>query len=81
MALLNTADRAAVHAECMRQLGGPISVLKAQIRAVVDAYDSWEETNATSANNAVPTPQRTALTAQQKALIRKLVTAQRHLRA
>jgi PHD/YefM family antitoxin component YafN of YafNO toxin-antitoxin module len=45
----------------------PISILKSEVRTVVDAVDDWVEANRTSYNLAIPQPARAELTAEQKA--------------
>jgi hypothetical protein len=79
MAVLGESDRVACWAESMLRLLGPVSITKAQLRAVVNAIDDWADANTTSFNNAIPQPQRGILTATQKALIFMIVVARRHL--
>ena len=66
MALLTEQQRADVTAAFMQQAAGPLSLLKMDIRAAIDALDAWYDANAASANAAVPQPARGALTSQIK---------------
>jgi hypothetical protein len=70
MAVLSDNDRLELWAEVMRDLGSTgasVSIEKADLRAALDAADSWVDTNAASYNTALPQPARGALTARQKA--------------
>jgi hypothetical protein len=68
MAILSTADRAALHGDWMRANTIPCGALtKAQLRAAIDAIDQWVDDNATAFNNAIPQPARGALSTKQKA--------------
>lgn len=70
MALLTESHRLDVWAEWMRE---PIGVLgamtKHDLRAAVDAMDTWIEANQTSLNQAIPQPARSVLTTRQKAML------------
>ena len=77
MAVLVDADRKTVWADLMRQLTGPISITKVDLRAAVDAVDAWVDANAASFNTAIPLPARTALNARQKANILSAVIRRR----
>lgn len=66
MAVLPNPDRAEVWADYIRQTTG-LAVTKADLRAAVDAVDSWLNTNAASYNTAIPQPARSTLSASQKA--------------
>jgi hypothetical protein len=71
MAVLDETNRARVCAQVMREaeLGTLTGMTKADLRAAVDAVDSWIDTNASSYNSALPQPARGALTLQQKTLL------------
>lgn len=72
MAVLSDADRAAANRLFTDELSAarePISVVKADLRAAVNAIDQWVDDNATSFNQAIPQPARAQLTAKQKARI------------
>lgn len=43
-----------------------LPLVKADLRATVDAIDDWVENNVASFNLAIPEPARTALTTKQK---------------
>jgi hypothetical protein len=82
MAALSNTDRAALHhwlmrdASALRQVFAGLS--KADIRAAVDAADSWADTNAASYNLALPLAARTNLTAKQKAMLLEYVIRRRY---
>ena len=79
MAVLSDADRAALHGAYMRdETGQHGAVTKADIRAAVDALDSWFDTNAALVNAAIPLPARTVLTVAQKARLVRYVIAKRY---
>lgn len=78
MAALSDADRAQVWGEVMRTQGLAINgVLKAELRAAVDAIDGWVDSNAASFNTAIPQPARGALSAKQKAALLMFVVDRR----
>jgi hypothetical protein len=52
-----------------RQMGTLAAVTKPDLRAAVDAADSWIDSNASAFNTALPQPARAQLTAQQKTLL------------
>ena len=79
MAVLPDADRADVHADWMRNADFPGDVLKADLRAAVNAADTWVDDNAGSYNTALPLPFRPSATAAQKALLLQFVVAKRFL--
>jgi hypothetical protein len=81
MAVLSTADRAALWADAMREmsaLGASCSITKADLRAALDAADVWADSNAASYNAALPQPARTALSARQKARLLAYVIMRRY---
>lgn len=59
----------------MRRWG--YSITKAELRAVIDAMDDWFDANVASLNGAIPLPQRTVLTAADKALLLSLIAQRR----
>lgn len=83
MANLSENDRAAIWAEFMRdsELSAESygSMTKADLRAAVDAIDSYLETNKTAINSAIPQPARGAMTTKQKAKLLVWVVRQRYL--
>ena len=83
MAALSNADRGVVWSDAMRyfsQSGDVLAVKKADLRAAVDALDTFLDTNAATINAAIPQPARGALSASQKALLLSYVIAKRYLR-
>ena len=81
MVALNAAQRLAIRAD----IGSRVSerrelfnLTKVQLAAVVAAIDDWQEANAASFNSAIPLPQRTILTAAQKAELFHLVALKRY---
>lgn len=82
MAILSDSDRAATWAELMQEWNSvrePVALTKADLRAAVDAIDTWLNDNAASANSAIPQPARAALTATGKALLLVHVVRRRYL--
>jgi len=77
MAVLVDADRALVLTQWMRQNREDCGVTKADVRAAVDALDTFLDTNATAINTAIPQPARGALTSAQKARLLSLVALRR----
>lgn len=81
MAVLVDADRQAVWAEFMREESSarqPVTLTKADLRAVFDAADAWADANSASYNIAIPQSARAALTARQKAKLLAMVLAKRY---
>lgn len=76
MAVLSNADRESVWAQTMRQVACS-GVLKAELRAAIDAIDNWVDANATAFNTAIPQPARSALTSKQKAALLMYVVSRR----
>lgn len=66
MANLQPAQRAAVHGDYMREDHGEIAITKQDLRAAVDAVDTWLENNRALFNAAIPQPARNGLTNKQK---------------
>lgn len=70
MAVLIAADRAMVSAEVQRRVKSAFGgCLKADLRAAVDATDTWIDTNTAAYVAALPLPSRTALSANEKTLV------------
>lgn len=78
MAVLSDPDRINVWAEFMRNGQGDLGVTKAELRAAVDAIDSWMDTNTASFNTAIPQPARGAMSTRQKAALLKAVVTKRY---
>src|SRR6185436_13164152 len=75
MAVLSDPDRVALWAKLMQDASAsrtPLPLLKAELRAAVDAADAWADANAAAYNTA-----RTALTTKQKALLLMYVIERR----
>jgi hypothetical protein len=53
----------------MRANEEPISITKAELRAVINATDQWIDDNAAAYNLAIPQPARGSLSATQKTLV------------
>lgn len=83
MAVLGEQDRAGLWAELMAELSAerePVAGLtKTDLRAAVDAIDSFLSTNAAAINAAIPQPARGALSAAQKARLLVAVVRRRYL--
>ena len=47
----------------------PVPIVKADLRAAINAADNWADDNAAEYNNALPPPAKTVLSAEQKAAI------------
>ena len=81
MAVLSDPDRIDAWANWMRTNVEDVSITKPQLRAAVDAIDSWADANAVSLNAAIPQPARGSLTAPQKARLLTLVIQHRFERS
>lgn len=80
VAILSDQDRFDVWAEWMRDPSeGGYIITKQDIRAAVDALDTWLNDNAAAANNAIPQPARSALNTQQKARLMTRIIHKRYL--
>jgi hypothetical protein len=69
VAALSDADRAAIRAEFMvgeSNERNSVSIVKADIRAAINALDDFFEAQAATINAAIPQPARGAMTARQK---------------
>lgn len=78
MAVLGDSERFEVWAQVMRELPMP-GVTKPELRAAINALDTWLNDNAAAANAALPQPARGALTVEQKAALLSYVIARRYL--
>lgn len=78
MAVLGDSARFEVWAQVMRELPMP-GVTKPELRAAVNALDTWLNDNAAAANAALPQPARGVLTVEQKAALLSYVIARRYL--
>lgn len=82
MTTLADQDRFDVWTALMRD-GGFVSangVSKADLRAAVDAIDSYLNTNASAINSAIPQPARANLSTPIKALLLQGVVQKRYLK-
>jgi hypothetical protein len=79
MAALSDSDRAALHAEFMRERDNVLGlgITKAELRAAVNAVDDWAESNTAAFNSAIPQPARSAMTVKQKTLLLSYVILKR----
>jgi hypothetical protein len=59
--------------------GETVALTKADLRAAVNAIDTWLDSNASALNAALPQPARGALTTAQKAQLLQFVVARRYL--
>jgi len=76
MAILDAANRLRVFAHMLRLVAWP-GLVKADVKAAIDAVDDWAETNAASYNSALPQPFRATATSSQKALVLAFVCMRR----
>lgn len=81
MAVLIDQDRFDLMAEMMRDIAfiSASGVTKADLRAAVDAIDSYLNTNASAINSAIPQPARANLSTPIKALLMMFVVQKRYL--
>ncbi len=77
MAALIDSERFTAWAELMRRGETYGTLLKPDLRAAVDAVDSWVNANTASFNAALPEPAKTQLDARQKALLLMAVVQRR----
>jgi hypothetical protein len=76
MPVLSDSDRALVAQRFMQEtsnLEESLGVLKADIRAAVNAADDWRVANAASANTALPPAFRTNATTAQKSRLMTMI--------
>ncbi|MEU0469931.1 hypothetical protein ABZ215_38540 [Amycolatopsis sp. NPDC006131] len=69
MAVLPDLDRNRIWRWFMRQNSEPCAFTKTDLRAAVDATDSWIDSNASSFNTALPAAFRTNASLTQKTLL------------
>lgn len=69
MAELPEQDRNRIWRWFMRRNTETCNYTKADLRAAIDACDTWIDANASSFNQALPQPFRGQATAQQKTLL------------
>ena len=69
MAALPEQDRERIWRWFMRANSEPCPFTKAQLRAAIDATDTWIDTNAAAFNSALPAPFRTGATQTQKTIL------------
>ena len=77
MAVLPDADRVNVWRWFMRRNAELCSFTKTDLRAAVDAADSWVYSNASSFNTALPAAFRTSASLTQKTLLLCFVAMRR----
>lgn len=81
MAVLTDEQRREVWADTMRLASAarePLgTLLKADLRAAVNAVDDWVDQNAASYNAAIPLPARDELSAKQKVRLLQVVVRAR----
>jgi hypothetical protein len=80
VAVLSDQQRAEVTEEFLRQAKGPHTILKTDVRPMVDGLDSWYDANAAAANQALPQPGRGQTSLADKALLSNLIVNKRYLR-
>lgn len=78
MAVLGDTERFEVWAQMMREIPLP-TVTKPELRAAVNAIDTWFDENAATLNAALPAAARTKMSTQQKAALLSYVIAKRYL--
>lgn len=80
MAVLSDTERASIWADVMRQLSDAregCAITKTDLRAAIDALDTFLDTNAATINAAIPQPARSGLTTGQKARLLAYVALKR----
>ena len=80
MAALPDSDRRILWSVFMEGLSGRrerLALTKEELRSAVDAIDGWVDANATSFNQTIPLPARTALSARQKVELLTFVVRRR----
>ena len=82
MAALSSNARSAVCREYAEEISrvheGIGGISKHELRAAIDAIDTWADANQTAFNAAIPQPARGAMNASQKARLLALVVTRRH---
>ena len=82
MAALADSDRRLCWSDMMRQssaAGEALPMLKADLKAAVDALDDFLVANAVAVNTSIPQPARGALSISQKAKLLMLVVERRYV--
>ena len=82
MAVLSETDRVGEWSNYMSELsavGGTYDLLKAEVRAAIDAVDDWVDANLSSFNTALPIAARTALSSSQKARLLLFIVEKRFI--
>jgi hypothetical protein len=80
MAVLSDTERQNAWRFLMDRMSGdrePQPLDKAQLRAAIDAADSWIDSNAAAFNLVLPLAVRQSLSARQKAMVLMYVVARR----
>jgi len=80
MAELSIVDRKRLHKKTMSDFSNDresVALTKADLRAVIDALDTYMNNNAAAINSTIPQPARSALTAKQKAKLLMAVIKRR----
>lgn len=82
MATLPDGDRAIVWADLMRKFSVDrlsVGITKTDLRAAVNALDTFLDNNAATINNAIPQPARSSLSTPQKAILLMYVITRHYL--
>jgi hypothetical protein len=79
MAVLSQEARQRVAQQFMQQAKGPLTIPKNSIYTSVGNLDDWYNTNAPSANQALPPDARASLSQSDKALMSQLIVAERYM--
>jgi hypothetical protein len=69
MAVMAETERDRTFRQLMREIPGTMPLLKAELRAAIDATDSWIDNNQASYNTALPVAARNGLTLTQKTFL------------
>ncbi len=83
MAVLTEADRVFCRTQFAEQLSAEfesLGLIKSEVRAAIDATDSWINDNKASFNTALPEPARSTMNASQKARLFNLVSLRRFVK-
>jgi len=81
MAALTEQERQELWQEWMADLSNnreSVSVTKADLRAALDALDTWVEANQATINSTIPQPARGALSVAQKAKLMMFILTKRY---
>lgn len=80
MAELSIADKQALHKGIMSDLSSDregLALTKSELRAAIDALDTYMNDNAVAINSIIPLPARSVLTASQKAELLSVIVKRR----